>query len=80
VTGLPCPDCACPLWLALTATDLEIRWFGRLFTAGRDDLLLLMCSDCGCTITAPSAKVNEMNFWAPVEKFPRPTSSAWASG
>jgi hypothetical protein len=39
VTGSPCPDCACPAWLASTATDGETRWFGRLFTAGADDLL-----------------------------------------
>jgi hypothetical protein len=65
VTGVPCPDCACPVWLASTATDQEFRWFGRLFTDGPDDLLLLRCSDCGGTITAPSAKVNEVNFPAP---------------
>jgi hypothetical protein len=65
VTGVACPDCACPAWLASTATDQEIRWFGRLFTAGPDDLLLFRCSDCGGSITAPSAKVNEMNFSAP---------------
>jgi hypothetical protein len=64
VTGVPCPDCACPVWLASTATDQETRWFGRLFTDGPDDLLLLRCSDCGSTITAPSAKVDEMNFSA----------------
>jgi hypothetical protein len=65
VTGVPCPDCACPVWLASTATDQEIRSFGRLLTDGPDDLLLLRCSDCGGTITAPSAKVNELNFSAP---------------
>jgi hypothetical protein len=32
VTGVPCPDCACPAWLASTATDQQRRWFGRLFT------------------------------------------------
>jgi hypothetical protein len=53
------------VWLASTATHQEIRWFGRLFTDGPDELLLLQCSDCGGTITAPSAKVNEMNFPAP---------------
>jgi hypothetical protein len=47
VTGLASPDCAGPVWLASTATDQEFRWFGRLFTAGADDLLLLRCSDCG---------------------------------
>jgi hypothetical protein len=61
VTGLPCPGCACPVWLASTATDQEFRWFGRLFTAGADDQYLLMCSDCGGTMTAPSAKVTELN-------------------
>jgi hypothetical protein len=60
VTGRSCPDCACPVWLASTATDQEIRWFGRLFTDGPDDLLLLKCSDCGSTITAPSEAVNEV--------------------
>jgi hypothetical protein len=25
---VPCPDCTCPAWLASTATDGEIRWFG----------------------------------------------------
>jgi hypothetical protein len=65
ITEVPCPDCACPVWLASTATDQEIRWFGRLFTDGPDDLLLLRCSDCGSSITAPSAKVNEVNFLAP---------------
>jgi hypothetical protein len=65
VTGVPCPDCRCPAWLASTATDQEFRWFGRLFTAGSDDLYLLMCSDCGGTMTAPAAKVNEMNLQAP---------------
>jgi hypothetical protein len=65
VTGVPCPDCRCPAWLASTATDGEIRWFGRLFTAGADDLLLLARADCGGTITAPSAKVNEVNLSAP---------------
>jgi hypothetical protein len=55
VTGVPCPDCTCPAWLASTATDQEFRWFGRLFTAGAEDRYLLMCSglrahhDCaGC--------------------------------
>jgi hypothetical protein len=65
VTGLPCPDCACPAWLASTATDQEFRWFGRLFTPGADDRYLLMCSDCGGTMTAPSAKINEMNCSVP---------------
>jgi hypothetical protein len=65
VTGLACPHCACPVWLASTATDQEIRWFGRLFIAGSDDLYLLMCGDCGGTMTAPSAKVDELNFSAP---------------
>jgi hypothetical protein len=65
VTGLPCPECACPAWLASTATDQEIRWFGRLLTDGPDDLYLLKCLDCGGTITAPSAKVNAVNFSAP---------------
>jgi hypothetical protein len=65
VTGLPCPDCACPAWPGSTATDQEIRWFGRLFTAGSDDLYLLMCGGCGGTITAPSAQVNQVNFPAP---------------
>jgi hypothetical protein len=64
VTGVPCPDCTCPAWLASTATDGEIRWFGRLFPAGADDLLLLRCSDCGSSVTAPSAKVNELPFLA----------------
>jgi hypothetical protein len=53
------------VWLASTATDQEIRWFGRLFTASADDLLLLRCSDCGGSITAPSAQVAEVNFLAP---------------
>jgi hypothetical protein len=65
VTGVPCSDCACPVWLSSTATDQEVRWFGRLFTAGPDDLYLLRCSDCGGTLTAPSARVNELNFLAP---------------
>ena len=60
VTGAPCPDCTCPAWVASTATDGEIRWFGRLFPGGSDDLLLLRCSDCGGSITAPSAQVNEL--------------------
>ena len=30
-----------------------------------DDLYLLMCSDCGGTMTAPSAKINEMNCSVP---------------
>jgi hypothetical protein len=47
------------VWLASTATDQEIRWFGRIFTDGPDDLLLLRCSDCGGTITAPAARVHE---------------------
>jgi hypothetical protein len=76
VTGLPCPDCACPAWLASTATDQEFRWFGRLFTDGPDDLLLLRCSDCGGTITAPSTKVNEMNFSAPSVTGPRGIAAA----
>jgi hypothetical protein len=62
VTGVPCPDCACPVWLASTATDQEVRWFGRLFTAGPDDFLLLKCHDCASMITARSAQVNEWNF------------------
>jgi hypothetical protein len=53
------------VWLTSTATDQEIRWFARLFTTGPDDLLLLRCSDCGGTITAPSAQVNEVNLLAP---------------
>jgi hypothetical protein len=57
IRGLACLD---PAWLAPTATDQEIQ-----FTAGSDDLYLLMCSDCGGSITAPSAKVNEVNFSAP---------------
>jgi hypothetical protein len=61
VTGVACPDCRCPAWLASTATDGEIRWFGRLFTAGPDDLLLLACSDCGNTLTAPSAQVSAVS-------------------
>jgi hypothetical protein len=65
VTGVPCPDCACPVWLASTATDQEIRWFARLFTDGPDDLYLLKCHECGGTITAPSAQVNEVHFSAP---------------
>jgi hypothetical protein len=36
-----------------------------LFTAGSDDRYLLMCGDCGGTMTAPSAKVNEMNCSVP---------------
>jgi hypothetical protein len=65
VTGVPCPDCACPVWLASTATDGQFRWFGRLFTPGSDDRYLLMRADCAGTMTAPSAKVNEVNFQAP---------------
>jgi hypothetical protein len=65
ITGVPCPDCACPAWLASTATDQQTRWFGRLFAAGSDDLLLLSCADCDSTLTAPSAQVNEVNFLAP---------------
>jgi hypothetical protein len=52
VTGVPCPDCACPVWLASTATDQQIGWFGRLFTAGSDNLLLL----CARTAGAPSRR------------------------
>jgi hypothetical protein len=65
VTGVPCPDCTCPAWLASTATDGEIRWFGRVFTAGPDDLYLLACADCGSTITAPVAQVKEVTFRVP---------------
>jgi hypothetical protein len=65
VTGVPCPDCACPAWLASTATDQELRWLGRLSTHGQDDLLLLRCSDCRGSITAPFAKVNKLDFLAP---------------
>jgi hypothetical protein len=65
VTGRPCPDCACSVWLASTGTDQEIRWFGRLFTDGPDDLLLLRCSDCGGTMTASSARVNAVSFLPP---------------
>jgi hypothetical protein len=53
------------VWLASTATDQEIRWFARLFTDGPDDLYLLKCHECGGTITAPSAQVNEVHFSAP---------------
>jgi hypothetical protein len=42
VTGVPCPDCACPVWLASTETDQEFRWFGRLFTGARTTC---SCSD-----------------------------------
>jgi hypothetical protein len=62
VTGEPCPDCACPTWLASTVTNGDIRWFARLLTDGPDDLYLLRCADCGGTMTAPSAKVDEMKF------------------
>jgi hypothetical protein len=56
VTGVSCPDRTCAAWLASTATDGEIRWVGRVFTAGSDDLLLLKCSDCGGSITALLAR------------------------
>jgi hypothetical protein len=49
---------------------VDTRWPGE----PPYDLFLLACADCGGTITAPSAKVNEMNFSAPscVRFFPCP--------
>jgi hypothetical protein len=43
VTGVPCPDCTCPVWLASTATDGEIRWVRAPVPRSSDDLLLLRC-------------------------------------
>jgi hypothetical protein len=38
-------------------------WFARVVTAGPDDLVLLACADGASTMTAPSARVNEVPSW-----------------